>query len=191
MQVIFLKPLQIFPNHSQNQNNQNNNSNNTNNATTKVASTSNENTTLAGGEGKYIDKLVKKICGKEKNALKKAKLIHKHLQDKLKYKGYRDSKFKSAEKAYKDGHLNCADTSRVTASMLRSAGVDCYVVHSYCHYYTVIEYKNKLYCSDATSKQRDFNTYWKGSSCSPPSGKTVKFKGKSSYSKKCGDNPCS
>ena len=141
------------------------------------------------GEGKTIDNLVKKIVGKETNALKKAKLIHKYLQYKVGYRYYTDSKYSTPVKCLNNiSHLNCADTSRLTASMMRSAGVDCYVVHSTCHYYTVIEYKGKLYCSDATSKKRDFNEYWKASSCN--NGKTVKFKGKSSYSIKCGKAPC-
>ena len=142
------------------------------------------------GEGKVIDNLVKSIVGKESNALKKAKLIHKYLQYKVGYTFYRDSKYSTPEKCLKNiGHLNCTDTSRLTASMMRSAGVDCYVVHSTCHYYTVIKYKGKLYCSDATSRKRDFNEYWKASSCN--NGSTAKFKGKSSYNSKCGKEPSS
>ena len=171
--------------------------NNTSSTTTKkkkssITSKSKKNTTLKGGEGKTIDNLVKKIVGSETNALKKAKLIHEWLVKNITYRGYSDSHYHSVEKCYKNrGHLNCADTSRLTASMLRSAGVTCYVVHSTCHYYTVIKYKKKLYCSDATSKKRPFNYYWKGSSCHPPSGRQTKFTGKSCYYAVCGKAPCS
>ena len=157
----------------------------------KVTSTKGDNSSFKGGEGKVIDELVHGIIGDETNNLKKAKLIHKWLQKNAHYKFYKNSKTSTPTQAYnrmKSKGINCADTSRLTASMMRSAGVDCYVVHSTCHYYTVIKYKGKLYCSDATSKRRGFNTYWRASSCH--NGSTAKFQGKSSYGKKCGGNPC-
>lgn len=159
-------------------------------ATSKKSAKSTKNTSLKGGEGKVIDNLVKKIVGTETNPLKKAKLIHSWLISNVTYSRYSNTRYNTPVKCYNNRrHLNCADTSRLTASMLRSAGVDCYVVHSTCHYYTVIKYKGKLYCSDATSKSRAFNTYWKGSSCY--SGRTVKFTGKNCYYAVCGKNPCS
>ena len=158
----------------------------------KTTSKSKKNTTLKGGEGKTINNLVKKIVGSETNDLKKAKLIHQWLIENFSYKGYSNSRYFTPEKCYKNrGHLNCADTSRLTASMMRSAGVDCYVVHSTCHYYTVIKYKKKLYCSDATSSRRKFNHYWKGTGCHPPRGYDAKFTGKNCYYAVCGKNPCS
>lgn len=159
---------------------QKNNNNNNNNSST------NNKTKLPGGEGKYIDNLVKKIVGNETDLLKRAKLIYNHLRNYLKYSYYSNSKFSSAEKAYKHKKLNCADTSRVNASMLRSAGVKCYVVHTTNHYYTIVKINGKLYASDplGVSTKHAFNTHY-----------TVngwrKFKGKSDYNKVCGDNPCS
>lgn len=154
---------------------------------------SGKNTSLKGGEGKYIDNIVKNICGNVTDPLKKAKLIHEHIRSKQHYSYYTDSKYNSAETCYKHiKSLNCADMSRLTASMMRSAGISCYVVHSTCHYYTVLKINGKLYCSDnasSASSGRAFNHYWKGSSCQ--SGSTVAFKGKSSYDKVCGKNPCS
>ena len=156
----------------------------------KTTSNSKKNASLKGGEGKVIDNLVKKIVGNETNALEKAKLIHNWLLSNVTYKRYKDSRYKTPEKCYNNrGHLNCADTSRLTASMFRSAGIECFVVHSTCHYYTVMKYKGKLYCSDATSKSRIFNTYWRASSCYH--GSTAKFTGKSCYYAVCGKNPCS
>ena len=152
-----------------------------------------KNTTLKGGEGSFIDNKVKSIVGNETDALKKAKLIHEHIRSKQKYAYYTDSKYSSAKACYEHiKAINCADMSRLTASMMRSAGIDCYVVHSTCHYYTVLKINGKLYCSDnasSASTGRDFNKYWKGSSCH--SGSTVYFKGKSSYDKVCGKTPCS
>ena len=169
---------------------QSNNSSSKTTTKTKTTSKSKKNTSLKGGEGKVIDNLVKKIVGNETNALKKAKLIHSWLLENVTYSNYTNTKYSTPVKCYNNrGHLNCADTSRLTASMLRSAGVDCYVVHSTCHYYTVIKYKGKLYCSDATSKQRKFNTYWRASSCK--NGKTANFTGKNCYYAVCGKAPCS
>lgn len=165
-----------------------NNTTSSSSSKTAVKSTTVKNN-LAGGEGKYIDNLVKQVVGKETDDLKKAKKIHNYLMGYLQYKGYKNSRHSTAEACHKAKYLNCADTSRLTASMFRSAGIKCYVVHSTCHYYTVMEYNGKLYCSDATSKQRKFNTYWKASSCG--NGSTAKFKGKSSFHQKCGKNPCS
>ena len=47
-------------------------------STKKAANTTNstKNTTLKGGQGKFIDNLVKDIVGKETNPLKKAKAIY-------------------------------------------------------------------------------------------------------------------
>lgn len=150
-----------------------------------------KNTTLKGGEGKYIDNIVKKVCGNETDALKKAKLIHEHIRSKQKYSYYECSRYSTPEKCYKNiRKINCADMSRLTASMMRSAGISCYVVHSTCHFYTVLKINGKLYCSDnasSASSGRAFNYYWRGSSCS--SGSTVSFKGKSSYDRNCGKVP--
>jgi len=169
---------------------QSNSSSSKTSSKSKTTSKSKKNTSLKGGEGKVIDNLVKKIVGNETNDLKKAKLIHSWLLDNVTYSGYRNSKYKTPVKCYNNRrHLNCADTSRLTASMFRSAGINCFVVHSTCHYYTVMKYKGKLYCSDATSKQRSFNTYWRASSCG--NGKTAKFTGKNCYYAVCGKAPCS
>jgi len=150
-----------------------------------------KNTTLKGGEGSFIDNKVKSIVGNETDALKKAKLIHEHLRKKEKYSYYECTRYKTPESCYKNlSHINCADMSRLTASMMRSAGIDCYVVHSTCHFYTVLKINGKLYCSDNASSNatgRAFNYYWKGSSCK--SGSTVSFKGKSSYDRTCGKVP--
>lgn len=159
--------------------------------TTTNAVSNGKNTTLKGGEGSFIDNKVKSIVGNETDALKKAKLIHEHLRKKEKYSYYECTRYTTPESCYKNlSHINCADMSRLTASMMRSAGIDCYVVHSTCHFYTVLKINGKLYCSDNASSNatgRAFNHYWKGSSCK--SGSTVSFKGKSSYDRVCGKVP--
>ena len=157
----------------------------------KVASVKTDNSSVKGGEGKIIDSKVEEIVGDETDNLKKAKLIHEWLLKNRHYKGYMNSRTSSPTQAYNrrmNPGINCADTSRLTASMFRSAGIPCFVVHSTCHYYTVMTYNGKEYCSDATSNSRRFNTYWKASGCK---GSTATFKGKSSYYAKCGDKPCS
>ena len=169
-----------------------NNSNNNTSNSNKVSSVSSDNSSVKGGEGKVIDDKVKEIIGDETDNLKKAKLIHKWLVKNRHYRGYANSRTKTPLQAYNRRNnpgINCADTSRLTASMLRSAGVKCFVVHSTFHYYTVFKYKGKLYCTDATSDKAKFNEYWKSSG--GWHGKRVKFTGKNCYYAKCGDNPCS
>ena len=140
---------------------------------------------LPGGEGATIDKLAKKIVGNESNELKRAKKIHEWALKNLGYSFYKNCKYCSVNSCYKNRKkLNCADTSILVSAIMRSAGVDCYVVHSKRHYYVVIIYKGKLYCSDPVCGKRKFNYYW------TPSNSYTKFKGKSSYISKCGKKPC-
>lgn len=130
-----------------------------------VASTGSVNTTLKGGQGTFIDDLVKKIVGNETDDLKKAKAIHNHLQPRLNYNRYCCGKYGTdAEKAYKDGNLNCGDTALVTTAMMRSAGLDADVVWSPGHFWTRIRINGKDYFSDCTDKGRNWNEVWKGMS---------------------------
>lgn len=152
--------------------------NKSDNNNSKVASVKSDNGSCPGGEGKLIDDLVQSIVGNQTDPLKKAKLIHEWLRTNLNYSKYSNSKTKTPEQAYKrrkSPGINCADTSRLTASMMRSAGLTCYVVHGPWHYWTVIKINGKEYNSDATSHRRYFNQVWKGMS----------------YYAKCGKNPCS
>lgn len=143
---------------------QNNNSNKTksNNAVASVTG----NTSLKGGQGKFIDDLVKKIVGKETDPLRKAKLINYHLKGYLYYKYYCCGKYgTNAEKAYKAQHLNCGDTAMLTTAMMRSAGLDANVVQGPYHFWCVIKINGKEYASDNTSNEgehcyRDFNQVW-------------------------------
>lgn len=152
------------------------------------STTSNSSSGLKGGEGKVIDGLVEDIVGDETDEMKKAKLLHEWLRTNLKYSKYANSRTKTPEQAYnrrRSPGINCADTSRLTASMFRSAGLDCFVVHAPWHYYTVFTINGEQHCSDATSSRRHIDQYWL------QHHGTVKFKGKSSYYAKCGKNPCS
>lgn len=130
-----------------------------------VSSVKRENTSLVGGEGSTINNLVAKIVGKETNELKKAKAIHKWLQKNVTWVYYRDPKYKTPEKCYKNRkHLNCSDTSILTRAMMSSAGITCYIVHGGSgktgHYWTRLRINNKDYNSDATSHSRGFNKVW-------------------------------
>ena len=153
---------------------------------TSKSTKSSKNTTLKGGEGKTIDNLVKKIIGSETNELKKAKLIHEWLQKNVRYSGYECTKYNTPEKCYKNrGHLNCADTARLTASMMRSAGLKCYIVHRTYnggHFWTIIEINGKKYASDQTGNGSAWNTVW------AKSGR-VKVSNGGSYSRKNGKVP--
>ena len=154
--------------------------------TTKKSTKSSKNTTLKGGEGKTIDNLVKKIIGSETNELKKAKLIHEWLQKNVRYTRYECTRYNTPEKCYKNRrHLNCADTARLTASMMRSAGLKCYIVHRTYnggHFWTIIEINGKKYASDQTGDGSAWNTVW------ARSGRTKVSNG-GKYSRKNGKVP--
>lgn len=130
------------------------------------------NTTLKGGEGAAIDNLAEEIVGKETNELKKAKLIHSWLTKNVSYKYYACSKYKTSASAYAHRKgLNCADTARLTRALMSSAGLDAYVVHGPNHFWTVVKINGKEYASDATSKQRKWNTVYKGLKYTSKNGK--------------------
>ena len=153
---------------------------------TKIKSVKSANSTLKGGEGKLIDGLVKKIIGSETRELKKAKLIHKWLQNNVRYTYYECTKYNTVEKCYNNRrHLNCADTARLTRAMMASAGLKCYIVHRTYnggHFWVVIEIDGKKYASDQTGDGSAWNTVWKRS------GRTGNG-GYASYSRKNGKVP--
>lgn len=148
--------------------------NNTSGASTSATKTTtnatSKNSTLKGGQGKTIDNLVKKIIGGETNDLKKAKLIHGWLQKNVIYKLYSCTKYNTPEKCYNNrSHLNCADTARLTCSMMKSAGLNAWVVHRTSnngHFWTLIKINGKIYASDQTGRESKsmsgsaWNTIW-------------------------------
>lgn len=133
--------------------------NTSNTSSKKTVKSVTKNSNLAGGQGKFIDNLVKKIVGNTTDDLKKSNKIHNHLMNYLRYKYYRDKRYSSAEKAYKAKWINCADTSILTRAMLLSAGIEAYITHLGCHYFTIFRANGKLHCSDATSRYRKLDTY--------------------------------
>lgn len=136
----------------------------TSSSSKSVASTSG-NSTLKGGQGDTIDNLVKKIVGNETDELKKAKLIHDWLKSNVNYKRYCCCKYANApEKAYNNRRsLNCGDTAILTCSMMKSAGLNAYIVHRTYnggHFWTIIEINGKKYASDQTGDGSNWNTVW-------------------------------
>ena len=130
-----------------------------------VASTSSSNSTLTGGQGTTIDNLVKNIVGTETDQLKKAKAIHEWLKKEVSYKRYCCCKYpNNPEKAYNNRKgLNCGDTAILTCSMMKSAGLNAYIVHrdyNGGHFWTIIEINGKKYASDKTGSGVAFNTVW-------------------------------
>lgn len=126
------------------------------------------NTSLKGGQGTTIDNLVKEICGNETDALTKCKLIHEWLRKEVKYTRYCCCKYPNApEKAYNNRkNLNCGDTAILTCSMMKSAGLNAYIVHRTYnggHFWTIIEINGKKYASDQTGNGSAFNTVWSNS----------------------------
>ena len=119
---------------------------------------------LKGGEGKVIDDLVKRIVGNTTDDLAKAKLVHQWLKDNVRYSSYECTNYWSAEACYNNrGHLNCADTARLTRAMMSSAGLDAWVVHRNSnngHFWTLIKINGQIYASDQTGDGSDWNTIW-------------------------------
>ena len=140
----------------------------TSNSTKKtVKSTSNKNTTLKGGAGKYLDNIVAKAVGKQTNDLKKAKLIDKAFKSHVYYKYYWNTRFSSNERAYKNAHLNCADGANVLCAMFRSGGLNAKIVHVTGHYIVRVTIKGKKYFTDnaaatGSHTSRPFGKTWKG-----------------------------
>ena len=133
-------------------------------STSTVKSTS-ENSSLKGGQGTTIDNKVKEICGNETDQLKKAKLIHEWLRTNVNYKRYCCCKYANApEKAYNNRRsLNCGDTAILTCSMMKSAGLNAYIVHRTYnggHFWCIIEINGKKYASDQTGDGSAWNTVW-------------------------------
>ena len=122
------------------------------------------NSSVKGGEGKVIDDLVKKIVGNTTDELSKAKKVHQWLKDNVRYSGYECTQYSSAESCYNNrGHLNCADTARLTRAMMSSAGLNAWVVHRSSnngHFWTLIKINGKIYASDQTGSGSDWNTIW-------------------------------
>lgn len=131
-----------------------------NSSSTEANKTKRKTTTKAktGGEGATIDNLVKKIIKGKNSDLAKAKAIHQWLINNVRYCGYECTRYNTPEKCYKNrSHLNCADTARLTRSMMSSAGLNAQVVHGPHHFWTVIKIGGKEYASDATSRKRKWN----------------------------------
>lgn len=165
--------------------NQNNNSN------TSTVSTG--NSTLTGGEGEFIDNLVRQICGNITDPLERAKAIHNHIKSKQGYSGYSCSNSaygKNPEKIYKNiTHINCADMANLTRAMMASAGLTCYVVHNNSgvgHFWVVIEINGQKYASDnASTATREFDYFW-----NPETGSTQKASNGGKYYRTCGKTAC-
>jgi len=158
----------------------------TSNDNKEESNSSSSNSGLKGGEGTRIDNLVKEIVGNETDQLRKAIKIHEWLQRNVQYSYYECTHYDTPEKCLDNkSHLNCADTARLTASMMRSAGLNCYVVHRTYnggHFWTVIEIDGKKYASDQTGSGSEWNTVWASS------GRTGNG-GYAEYSRKNGNEP--
>jgi len=144
------------------------------------------NSTVKGGQGTVIDNLVKRIVGNETRPYYKAIAIHKWLQNNVRYAYYECTRYNTPEKCYNHrGGLNCADTARLTTSMMRSAGLNAYVVHRTYdggHFWTVIEINGKKFASDQTGNGSAWNTVWARSGRRGGGGTAP-------YSRKNGANP--
>jgi len=169
------------------QKNTSNTSSNATTSTTKTAVKSTGNSTLKGGQGATIDNAVKRIVGNETRPYYKALAIHSWLQKNVRYSYYACTRYNTATKCYNNRrHINCADTARLTCAMMRSAGLNAYVVHRTFnggHFWTVIEINGKKFASDQTGNGSAWNTVWQSSGRRGGGGSAP-------YTRKCGANPC-
>ena len=139
-------------------------------STKKAANTTNstKNTTLKGGQGKFIDNLVKDIVGKETNPLKKAKAIYNAFKKHTYYSLYYTPdtyKSGSLEKAWKNAHLNCGDGANVLCGMYLSAGLTARIIKITKHYVVRLKINGKYYFTDCSGRNggkvnKDFGTVW-------------------------------
>ena len=139
-------------------------------STKKAANTTNstKNTTLKGGQGKFIDNLVKDIVGKETNQLKKAKAIYNAFKKHTYYSLYytpNTYKSGSLEKAWKNAHLNCGDGANVLCGMYLSAGLTARIIKITKHYVVRLKINGKYYFTDCSGRNggkvnKDFGTVW-------------------------------
>ena len=139
-------------------------------STKKAANTTNstKNTTLKGGQGKFIDNLVKNIVGKETNPLKKAKAIYNAFKKHTYYSLYytpNTYKSGSLEKAWKNAHLNCGDGANVLCGMYLSAGLTATIIKITKHYVVRLKINGKYYFTDCSGRNggkvnKDFGTVW-------------------------------
>ena len=134
--------------------------------TTGVASVGGTNSTLKGGQGKVIDDIAKKAVGNETRPYWKAVAIHKYLKQFIRYSKYECTHYNTPEKCWKNrSHLNCADTARLTTAVMRSAGLDAYVVWAPGHFWTAVYINGKRFYSDLTGASgclsiRNFGEVW-------------------------------
>ena len=59
--------------------------------------------------------------------------------------------------------MNCGDTAILTCAMMKSAGLNAYIVHRTYnggHFWCIIEINGKKYASDKTGSGVAFNTVW-------------------------------
>lgn len=139
-------------------------------STKKAANTTNstKNTTLKGGQGKFIDNLVKDIVGKETNPLKKAKAIYNAFRKHTYYSLYYTPdtyKSGSLEKAWKNAHLNCGDGANVLCGMYLSGGLTATIIKIPKHYVVRLKINGKYYFTDCSGSNggkvnKPFGTVW-------------------------------
>ena len=141
---------------------------------TNVSSSGSSNSGYSSSS-KDIKKLVAGWIGKEKNALRKAELIHNGLRDDVQicWVEYNDSRYETPENCLANHeHLNCGDTSILTVECMREGGLEAYT-ELRCdseHYFTVIEIDGTKYYSDLTGptgvpSTRAFNEVWENNYC--------------------------
>ena len=129
-----------------------------------------------GGQGKNIDELVSGWVGSETDELAKAKLVHNGLKSYgIRYAYYLNSKYHTPDNCLKHAQspgLNCGDTSILTVSCMKSAGLNAYTVLrcDSAHFFTVIEIGGTKYYSDLTAARgalssRAWNDTWEHNKC--------------------------
>ena len=145
---------------------------------TNVSSSGNSSSDVSSTGSATIDETVQKAITGKNDALSKAKAIDSAFKTHVFYKYYFNCKFSDIDKAWKNGHLNCADGANVLCAMFISAGLNAVIHHTpgadgRGHYIVIVKINGKNYATDNAASTGSHTTRAFGSTWGPSSGSKV------------------
>lgn len=113
--------------------------------------TGNTNAGAVGGQAEDINEFVQNCIGNATTEREKAENVHEGLREVIRYSYYACSHYSTPSECLKNAdHLNCADTSRLTTSCMKAAGLQAQVVWSPGHFWTQVQIDGQGVYSDLT-----------------------------------------
>lgn len=111
-----------------------------------------------------IEAMVKKAIKGKKGARAKAEAIYSAMVNHLVYQGYSCSQYRNdPEAAWKDGAVNCADSTNIGCVAYRKAGLKARAIHGPNHFWCEVNIDGQWVASDVTGSE--------GAHCVRPLGK--------------------